>query len=80
MGKRPAALLPSQKRRRPLARAGVLVCRVLFPAPGRRGAGNKTRWVGLLAPVGRRLVKDGGWLGMRGVCSLSCCAPTERRG
>jgi hypothetical protein len=74
-GSRRAALLPSQKRVTPSAFRGGNLCRVLFPAQGRRGPGNKTR--GMTAPVGRRLRTGGVWLVLRG-CSVVHAAPTSR--
>jgi hypothetical protein len=63
VGKRPAVLLPSQKRRRPLARVGRFVVLRLVPGPRKAGAGNKTQGGGGLAPVGRCLVKTAACLG-----------------
>jgi hypothetical protein len=59
----------------PSAFRGGSLCRVLFPAQGRRGPGNKTR--GMTAPVGRRLRAGGVWLVMCG-CSVVRAAPTSR--
>ena len=54
---------------------GGNLCRVLFPAQGRRGPGNKTR--GMTAPAGRRLRAGGVWLVLRGR-SVVRAAPTSR--